>query len=77
MATELGDKYIFSMKPNPADLAMDSFEEEYLRAGLRKDLQATRNCRVEIIMKDNHTIRNDTLRVVRWVQIVRQEAENI
>lgn len=26
-------------------------------------------------MKDNHTIRNDPRRVVRWVQIAREEAE--
>jgi hypothetical protein len=28
-------------------------------------------------MKDNHTIRNDPPRVVRWVQIAREEAENL
>ena len=77
MAVELGAKYVFSMKPNPAGLAMDSFDEEYIRAGLRRDLQATRNCRVEIVMKDNHTLRNDPSRVIRWVEIARQEAENL
>jgi len=77
MADELGSQYVFSMKPNPADLAMDTFDEEYIRAGLRKDLQTTRNCRVEVIMKDNHTIRNDPSRVVRWAQIARQEAGSI
>ena len=76
MAAELGDRYVFSMKPNPADLAMDTFDEEYIRAGLRKDLKATRNCHMEIVMKDNHTIRSDPSRVVRWVQVARQEAEN-
>lgn len=77
MAELLGDRYIYSMKPRPADLAWDAFDEEYIRAGLRQDMAATRGCRVEVIMKDNHTIRNDPRRVVRWVQIAREEAERL
>jgi hypothetical protein len=77
MAEQLGANYILSMKPNPADLARDSFDEERVRVGLREDLRTTRNCRVEVIMKDNHTIRNDPTRVVRWVQIAREEAERL
>ena len=75
MAERFGADYILSMKPNPADLARDSFDAERIRAGLRRDLQDTRDCRVEVIMKDNHTIRDDPRRVVRWVQIAREEAE--
>jgi len=75
MAERLGDRYIYSMKPSPTDLAMDALDEERIRTELRAALRATRDCRVEVIMKDNHTIRNDPQRVVRWVQIARQEAE--
>ena len=75
MAEMLGDRYILSMKPHPADLAMAGFNEEHVRAVVRRDLRATRDCRVEMIMKDNHTIGNDPRRVVRWVQIAREEAE--
>lgn len=75
MAERLGADYILSMKPNPADLARDGFDEEKVRATLRQDLRATRGCRVEVIMKDNHTIRGDPRRVLRWVQIAREEAE--
>ena len=39
--------------------------------------KTTRNCRVEVIMKDTHTIGNDPQRVVRWVQIAREEAERL
>ncbi len=77
MAEMLGDKYIFSMKPSPTDLAMPAFDEEGIRADLRKALQLTRDCRVEVIMKDNHTINNDPRRVIRWVQIAREEAERL
>jgi len=75
MAEMLGDRYIYSMKPRPTDLAMDGFDEDRIRAELREALWVTRDCRVEVIMKDNHTIRNDPQRVIRWVQIAREEAE--
>lgn len=75
MAEQLEDKYIYSLKPNPIDLAMSSFDEDQIRSGIREALEITQNCRVEIIMKDNHTIKNDPQRVIRWVQIVREEIE--
>lgn len=75
MAEQLEDKYIYSLKPNPIDLAMSSFDEDRIRAGIREALEITQNCCVEIIMKDNHTIKNDPQRVIRWVQIVREEIE--
>lgn len=75
MAEYLGDRYIFSLKPNPSELAEPTFDEERIRAGLRRTFEVTRNCRVEAIMKDNHTICNDPSRVIRWVQIAKEEAE--
>ena len=77
MAEKLGDRFIFSMKPNPSHLAMDSFDEEMIRADLRAAMRVCRShdCRMEVIMKDCHTIRNDPRRVLRWVQIAREEAE--
>ena len=69
MAERLGNRYIFSMKPNPADLAMPEFDEDRVRATVRQDLAAARGCVVEMIMKDTHTICNEPSRVTRWVQI--------
>jgi hypothetical protein len=77
MAEKMGDGYIYSWKPRPSDLAMESFDQERIRAELRRTFALTRGCRVEAIMKDNHTIRGDPSRVVRWVQIARQEAERV
>jgi len=54
---------------------MPSFDEERIRAGLREVMRTTHDCRLEVIMKDNHTIGNDPSRVVRWVRIAREEAE--
>ena len=75
MAELMQDKYIFSIKPNPSYLAMASFHEDDIRRGLRETFDRTRGCRVEVIMKDTHTIRNDPNRVKRWVQIAHEEAK--
>jgi hypothetical protein len=77
MAEMLQDHFIYSMKPHPGDLAMPSFDEERIRCKLREDLHTTRHCRVEVIMKDNHTIGGDPRRVLRWVKIAREEAERL
>lgn len=77
MAHNLEDRFIFSMKPNPADLAMETLDEERLRAIIRHDLAVTRGCRVEMILKDTHTIRREPRRVTRWVEIAREEIERL
>jgi len=76
MAERLGPRFIFSRKPRPADLAMPTFDEDWVRRDLRDTVRVTRqhHCRVELIMKDNHTIGRDPSRVLRWVQIAREEA---
>ena len=77
MAEKLGDRYIFSWKPAPVDLASPTIDEVRIREGLRRTFQVTRNCRVEVLMKDNHTIGNNPQNVIRWCQIAREEAERV
>ena len=77
MTELLGNTAIYSMKPNPSDLAMDSFDTDRIRQNLRREFQTTRYCRVEAVMKDNHTIRNDPARVIQWTKIAKEEAENL
>lgn len=77
MAEKLGNSYLFSWKPYPTDLAMSTFDEDRIRADLRSMMATTRNCRVEVIMKDNNTIGHDPNRPVRWVRIAREEAERV
>jgi hypothetical protein len=77
MAEMLGDCYIYSMKTNPTDLSTGTFDEDRIRATLREDLRITRHCRVEVIMKDLITVKNDPQRVIRWVQIAHEEAKNL
>jgi hypothetical protein len=76
MAEYLGDRYIFSMKPAPSDLALPSFDGDYIRRKLCQIIRETRGCRLELIMKDNNTICNDPRRVTEWVRIAKEETEN-
>ena len=75
MAEYLEDKYILSMKPNPAAISTPEINETAIRQGLREALDTTKGCRVEVIMKDNHTIGRRPENVVRWCQIAKEEAE--
>ncbi len=75
MAEYLGGQYIFSMKPNPAAISGQEIDEAAIRRELRQAFDVTRECRVEVIMKDNHTIGKRPENVVGWCRIAREEAE--
>jgi len=74
MAEMLGKNYIFSWKPRPADLALQTIDKDALRSYIRKTYEAAKanDCRLEIIMKDNHTIGRNPQNVIDWVKIVRE-----
>ena len=75
MAECLGDNYVYSLKPHPGLLAGQSFDANAIRADIRDAMDKDKDCRLEIIMKDNNTIRNDPSRVINWVRIVREEID--
>ncbi len=77
MAEYLQNRYIFSMKPTPAAIAEPEPDWESIRKDLRHKLEITKDCRVEVIMKDNHTIGNQPENVVQWCRIAREEAQRI
>ena len=74
-AEELGDRYVFSWKPNPALIAAESWDPDAVRNQIRTFLEKTRGCIVEMIMKDTHTSRHQPQRMWDWVRIAREEAE--
>ncbi len=77
MVENLQDRYIMSIKPNPATIAEPTVDWKYIRKEIRKLLEVTRGCRVELIMKDNHTIGKKPENVVDWCRIAREEVERI
>jgi len=74
-AAGLGSGYIFSYKPNPSILAMESWHPDLARSVLRDALEKTRGCVVELVMKDCHSCRGDPRRMSEWVRIARETAD--
>ena len=75
-AEAIGTDCTFSYKPNPAVIGMESWDEELVRRQLRDAMEKTRDCCVEIIMKDLHTCRNEPHRMWRWVEIATELAQD-
>lgn len=73
MARELGRNYVFSRKASPTLISTGIFDENAIRADLRKTLDLARECRLEIIMKDVHTLNEQPWRLARWVELARSE----
>jgi len=73
----LGNRYIVSIKPNPAYLALPQLNEDAARDEIKKALACSKNSALEIIMKDNNTLGNNPRNAARWVEIFREEAERL
>ena len=71
-AAEMGNRFVFSRKQNPTMICVQ-FNEDQIRADLRKTLAIAGNCNLEIIMRDTHTVQNEPWRITRWVEIAREE----
>lgn len=74
-ADALQDKVIFSWKPNPADLASETFNPDLIRDKITECVNAAKGCVLEIIMKDTHTVRNEPHRMSEWVRIAKEIAD--
>ena len=72
MAEACGSKYIYCRKPNPAIISREQFDEQAIREDIRTTLRTARNCRVELVMKDVHTVANQPHRMGRWVELARE-----
>lgn len=71
MAEQLGRNYIYSRKPKPAPVCID-FDERAIQADLDLTLDVARDCVLEIILKDTHTVEHDRDRFGRWVTMARR-----
>jgi hypothetical protein len=69
-ARALGNRAIFSWKPDPTYLTSD-IDQERLRAYLRHTLDVTQGCTVEMILKDTHTCGGRPERFDQWTQAAR------
>ncbi len=74
-AEAVGNRYVFSHKPNPAVLAAESWSREPAAEALRAVLDRTQGCVVEVILKDISTVRREPRRLWEWAQVAREVVE--
>jgi len=74
-AEALGDKAIFSHKPNPTVIGMESWHADLARDQLRDVFEKTRGCIVEVVMKDLHTCRGEPTRMWEWIELAKELSE--
>lgn len=68
---KIGDRAIFSWKPNPA-MICTGFDEGETYKWLQRVAKITRDCYVEIILKDIRTCGNTNRHLVRFAQLANQ-----
>ena len=73
---EIGQDYVLSIKPSPADFCMGNFDAADAEKKLRKTLEQTKGCHVEIIMKDISTVCYKPQQLWEWEKAAMRVAED-
>ena len=75
-AEQLGDKYVCSWRPSPADMVAYGFDIDRVKKTVReaRDIFRANGCRFDVCLKDVETVQHDESRLRKFVEIVRNEA---
>ena len=76
-AEQIGRDYVLSYRPSPADMVSYGFDAARIRSILSRDLEACRECHVDITLKDVETVERDPDRVRNWVNVTRNVIDQI
>lgn len=78
-AEQIGDQYVLSYRPSPADMVSYGYDEDRIRRIIVRDLEICRShgCHVDITLKDVETVQRDPARVRKWVRLVRRILEEL
>ena len=76
MADHIGNKYIYSRKPDPVLLSTGSFDAQAVRDNVARTMDIAGDCELEFIMKDLHTVRFEPNRLSEWVRITKETIIN-
>ncbi len=71
-AEQIQEDYVFSWRPNPAEVMCCGFDREHIRKVIRDGMEASKGCYVDITLKDVQTIEHEPERLPEWVRIVRE-----
>jgi ABC-type Zn uptake system ZnuABC Zn-binding protein ZnuA len=70
-AEQIGEDYVISYRPSPADMVSYGLSPDKIRSILSRDLATLQGCHFDITLKDVQTVQGDPNRVRDWVKIVR------
>jgi hypothetical protein len=73
-AEQIGDRYVLSWRPSPAEMVSVQFDPGHIRRTVRAALDAAQanGCHIDITLKDVETVQGEPRRVREWVRIVRE-----
>ncbi len=74
-SAEVGKDYVYTHKPNPTIVSMESWHPDLARSELRDAFEKTRENIVEVNLQDLHTVRYEPHRLTEWTQMALQLAE--
>lgn len=76
-AEQIGTDYVLSYRPSPTDMVGYGFDPDRIRSIMNADLEACRDCHVDITLKDVETVESDPDRVRKWVALTRDIIDEI
>ncbi len=76
-AEQIGSDYVISYRPSPTDMVGYGFDPDRIRSIMKADLEACRDCHVDITLKDVETVESDPDRVRKWVTLTREIIDTI
>ena len=76
-AEQIGRDYVVSYRPSPADMVSYRFDRDRIRSILKRDLEACKDCHVDITLKDVETVEKDPARVKNWIALTRQVIDEV
>ena len=76
-AEKIGNRYVYSYKPDNTAISCDTWDMDETRRTLKNVMDITKryNCPVEIIMNAVSTLRNDPKRIFEWSEMAQHIAE--
>jgi len=77
MADNLGNKYVYSMKLIPTNINILLDNEEAVRTKIKNLLIITKDCPVEIILKDILTINQNPEKLIKIISVIKEEIEKL
>jgi len=71
-AEQIRDDYVFSWRPNPAEMICCGYDPDHVRKVIRDGMEASKGCHVDITLKDVETFMGRPYDLHDWVKVVRE-----